>query len=132
MEACVARKHLKKSGFEDHQKHLLRSCSPEADVIRGSEDHQELKDWKLQICVKCCFNQAYHCRRIEAEAMANSEEFGRHWMLILWRMLEKDNSTKCTTTISTTQFCVCNRTRTTTVTTLLFFYTWNGFEIVPS
>jgi len=32
-----------------HQKHLLRSCSPEADVIKGSEDHQELKiirSWK--------------------------------------------------------------------------------------
>jgi len=34
MEACVARKHLKKSGFEDHQKHILR----------GSEDHQKLED----------------------------------------------------------------------------------------
>jgi len=32
-----------------HQKHLLRSCSPEADVIRCSKDHQELKiirSWK--------------------------------------------------------------------------------------
>jgi len=27
---------------------LIRSCSPEADVIRGSEDHQKLKDWKFQ------------------------------------------------------------------------------------
>jgi len=64
--------------------------------------------------------------------MTNLEEFGRHWMLILWRTLEKDHSTKCTTTISTTLFCVCNRTITTTVTTLVFLYTWNGFQIVPS
>jgi len=27
---------------------LLRSCSPEVDVIRGSEDHQKLEDLKLQ------------------------------------------------------------------------------------
>jgi len=27
------------------------------------------------------------------EATANSEEFRRHWMLILWRTLEKENST---------------------------------------
>jgi len=33
---------LKTSGR--HQKHLFKSSSPEADVIRGSEDHQKLKD----------------------------------------------------------------------------------------
>ena len=27
------------------------------------------------------------------KAMAHSEEFGKHWMLILWRTLKKDNST---------------------------------------
>jgi len=81
-----------------HQKHLLRSWRHQRFWRSlGAKDHQKLEDWKLQICVKCCFNHACHCRRIEAEATANSEEFERHWMLILWRTLEKDNSTKCTT-----------------------------------
>jgi len=41
---------------------LLSSSSTEADVIRGSEDHQKLKDWKLQSLFKCYYH-AYHCRR---------------------------------------------------------------------
>jgi len=51
-------RHLKKRGFKDKsfwrseaeviRSILIRSCSPEADVIRGSEDHQKLEDWKLQ------------------------------------------------------------------------------------
>jgi len=32
---------------------LLRSCSPEADVIKGYEDHQKLEEWKLQRLFKC-------------------------------------------------------------------------------
>jgi len=46
-EACVAKKHLKKWGSEDKRlwrsseadvirSTLIRSCPPEADVIRGS------------------------------------------------------------------------------------------------
>ena len=61
-EACIARKHLKKSGSEDKRlwrseadvikSTLIRSCSSEADhrscsseanVIRGSEEHQKLQ-----------------------------------------------------------------------------------------
>lgn len=66
--------HLRKRGSEDHQK------------LTSSEVLKIIRSWK---CVKCCFNQAYHCRRIEAEATDKSEDFGRHWMLILWRTMEK-------------------------------------------
>jgi len=33
---------LKTSGYEEAD--VIRSSSPEADVIRGSEDHQKLED----------------------------------------------------------------------------------------
>jgi len=50
-------------------------------------------------------------------------------MLIRWRELKNDNCTKCTTTTSSTLFCVCNRTRTTVVPAPMFLQTWNRFEI---
>ena len=53
-------------------------------------------------------------------------------MLFRWRALTKDNCTKCTTTISTTMICVCNRTRKTAMLAPVFLQTWNGFEIDPS
>jgi len=35
-EACVARKHLKKRASQDHHTlKIIRSCLPEADVIRS-------------------------------------------------------------------------------------------------
>jgi len=43
-EACVAWRHLKKRSSEDQKLTPLEASSPEADVIRGSEDHQKLKD----------------------------------------------------------------------------------------
>jgi hypothetical protein len=66
----VARKHLKTRGSEDKRfrrspeadvirSTLIRSCLPETDVIRGSEDHQKLEDWKLQNFVKNCYCHAY-------------------------------------------------------------------------
>jgi len=53
----------------------------------------------------------------------------------IWKALDayalenivKGRQYNCTTTISTTLFCVCNSTRTIAVTDH-----WNGFEIVPS
>ena len=52
-------------------------------------------------------------------------------MILRWRELTKDNCTKCTTTISTTLFCICNRTRKTAMPAPVFLQTWNGFEINP-
>ena len=60
MEAWVARKHMKKRGFEDKRfwrspeanvirSTLIKSCSLEADVIRGSEDHHKLKTGSFRV-----------------------------------------------------------------------------------
>jgi len=49
-------KHLKTRGSEEAdviRRTLLRSCSPEVDVIKGYEDHQKLEEWKLQRLFKC-------------------------------------------------------------------------------
>jgi len=69
-------KRLKKRGSEDKwfwstsEADVIRSISsearsPEADSIRSSEDHQELKELKLQRLFKGS-NHAFHCRRLEA------------------------------------------------------------------
>jgi len=61
MESTRRKLVLQERGSEDkrfwrswrHHKHLFRSSSPEADIIRGSEDHQKLKDWSF---FRCCSN----------------------------------------------------------------------------
>ena len=90
--------------------HQKLTSSEVLKIIRGSEDHQELKiigSWKteeLQMLFKWWFNHVYHCRRLEECSNGYFKRTWRHWMLILWRTLKKDNCTKCTTTIFTTLF----------------------------
>jgi len=60
MESTRRKLVLQERGSEDkpfwrswhHQKHLFKSSSPESDVIRGSEDHQKLKDWSFSDVVQ--------------------------------------------------------------------------------
>jgi len=66
-EACVARKHLKKWGSEDHQKLSTRSWRHQR-FWRSFEDHQKLQiiiSWKTEShkVVKSCYYHVHHCRR---------------------------------------------------------------------
>jgi len=47
---CCKKEVLKTSGSEEAD--VTRSSSPKADVIRGSEDHQKLKDWRTSNVVQ--------------------------------------------------------------------------------
>jgi len=53
----------------------------------------------------------------------------RHWMLVHWRALEKDNSTIVQPLLHSP--CLQQYKNTATLT-LVILYTWNEFEIVPS
>jgi len=69
---------LQKRSFCCKKEVLKTRGSEEADVIRSSSSeavHQKLKDWRLQMLFKWCFNHAYFCRRLDHEATANSKEF---------------------------------------------------------
>jgi len=47
-----------------HQKHLFRSSSPEADIIRGSEDHQKLEDWRTSNVVQMMIESRLSLQKI--------------------------------------------------------------------
>jgi len=66
LEAYEEKRFYRSSEADVIRSTLIRSCSLETDIIKGSEDHPKLEDWKLHNYVKCCFNHTYHCRRIEA------------------------------------------------------------------
>jgi len=61
------------------------------DIIRGSEDHQKLEDWKLQDYVKCCFWSLLSLHK--HEATANSEDLEGIGCLSIGERQKKDNST---------------------------------------
>jgi len=99
-------------GFEDkrfwrswrHQKHLFRSSSPEADVIRGYKDHQKLEDWRTSNVVQMMIESHLSLQkigRIKQQLFQMNLKALNDYQL---RALKKDICTKCTTTISTTLF----------------------------
>ena len=147
-EACVARKHLKKIGSEDKR----FWSSSEADVIRSTSSdvvHQKLTLSEVMKIIRSW--RSWEDGRLEASDLCQ--------MLLLSHLtLHKNKSLKqrliqrnlegigCLffgecwkrTTIQVynhyldySDLCL-HCTRTTAVSTLVFLYTWNGFEIVPS
>ena len=67
--------------------------SPEADVIRGSKDHQKLKDWQFQSLLQVVILMPMCAEGVEAWSNDYFRGIWRHWMLIHWRAQKKDNST---------------------------------------
>ena len=95
-----------------------------------AEDHQKLKDWRLQMLFKWYCNHTYFCRRLEHEATANSKEsesIGCYSFENLERTIVRSVQP-----LSPLLWFVSASTRTLVVPTLVFFHTWNGFEIDPS
>ena len=111
-----------------HQKHI----SLEAHFIRSSEDHHKLKELKLQKAVQRIQSRLSLQKTRRMKQQLIQMDLKSLDAYSLERVEKKDNCTKCTTTISTTLFSICNKTRITAIPAPVFLQTWNGFEIDPS
>jgi len=112
-ETCVARKHLKKWGSEDHQK-LTSSEALSSEVVyqklTSSEVLKIIRSWRSSEAERLKATKLLYVVIITSiiakgiEGWSNDYLRGiwRHWMLNFWRKQKKDNITNCTTTTSTT------------------------------
>ena len=112
-------------------------CSWSGDVIRNkflrsniTRSWSSSEDEKLKASKAVQWNQSrLALQKTKRTKQRLIQRIWRHWTLLRWRELTKDNCTNCITTISTTLFCLCNKTRITTMPATMFLHTWNGFEI---
>jgi len=142
MEACVARKRLKKKGSEDKR----FWTSSETDIIKSTSSeivHQKLTSSEvLKIIInwqtgsfRFVSNAVIITPNIaeeeKPEATANSEEFEGIWCLFFGERWKRTIVQVYNHYLHYSDLCM-HCTRTTVVSTLVFLYTCNGFEIVPS
>jgi len=87
----------RKRGSKDHQKHphqkhFHRKLFHHKLTSSRAKDHQKLKI-EDEVYWKLLFHLDINAKLIEAWSNGHFRGIWRHWMLILWRTLEKDNST---------------------------------------
>ena len=131
---------LQERGSEDkrfwrswrHQKHLFRSSSPEADVIRGFEDQQRLEDWRTSNVVQMKIKSRLSLQNIGRIKQGLFQMDLKALDAYSVESVEKGLLYEVYNHYLHYSVFVSASTRTTVVPATVFLQTWNGFEIDPS
>ena len=129
-ERCSEDKRFRRSWR--HQKHLFRSSSPEADVIKGSEDHQKMEDWRTSTVVQMMIESRLSLQKIARIKQRLFQMDLKALNAYSVESVEKGHLYEVYNHYLHYSVFVSASTRTTVVPATVFLQTWNGFEIDPS